>query len=373
MDGSTTPQKLSTAAPPRRMGRKLMLAGVALGVLVGAGFYGWQWWTVGRFTETTDDAYVAADMVPVSSRLSGQVARVLVVDNQMVHTGDVLATIDDRDLAAALDLARADVASTAADADALQAQLAQQSSTIAAAEADLSSAEAGLVLARADLTRYTDLLRTGASSQQRQQQAEADIRAKEAAVNHARSTVDGARQQVIVLQAQVARSRAQQARARANLRQAELNLSYATITAPSDGAVGDRSVRAGAYVQPGTRLLNVVPMGAGLYVVANFKETQLAHMGVGEVADLELDQLPGRVLHGRIDSLAPGSGSTFALLPPENATGNFTKIVQRVPVRIRLDDDPALALLRPGLSVTASVDTRTAPDGPLRTLAQPPR
>jgi membrane fusion protein (multidrug efflux system) len=110
-------------------------------------------------------------------------------------------------------------------------------------------------------------------------------------------------------------------------------------------------------------------MGAGLYVVANFKETQLAQMGVGEVADLELDQLPGRVLHGRIDSLAPGSGSTFALLPPENATGNFTKIVQRVPVRIRLDDDAALALLRPGLSVTASVDTRTAPDGPLRTLA----
>jgi membrane fusion protein (multidrug efflux system) len=312
-------------------------------------------------------------MVPVSSRLSGQIARVLVVDNQAVHAGDVLAVLDDRDLQVALDLARADVASTAADAESLQAQLTQQSSTIAAAQADQASAEAALVLARADLNRYTDLLRTGACSQQRQQQAEADIRAREAAVNRARATVAGAQQQVVVLQAQLARSRAQQARARANARQAELNLSYATITAPSDGAVGDRSVRPGAYVQPGTRLLNIVPMGAGLYVVANFKETQLARMGGGEAVEMELDQLPGHILHGRIDSLAPGSGSTFALLPPENATGNFTKIVQRVPVRVRLDDDPALELLRPGLSVTARVDTRTAPDGPLRTLAQPHR
>jgi membrane fusion protein (multidrug efflux system) len=344
---------------------------VVLAVLAGVGAYGLQWWTVGRFIESTDDAYVASDMVPVSSRLSGQIARVMVADNQQVHAGDVLATIDDRDLVAALDQAQADVSSTVADADGLQAQLKLQTSTIAASEADQSSADAALVLARAEFARYSDLVRTGTGSVQRQQQAEADIRAKEAAVLHARSAVDGARQQVAVLQAQLSRARAQQARAKAILHQADLNLSYAAIVAPVDGAIGDRSVRQGAYVQPGTRLLSVVPMGAGLYVVANFKETQLSRMGVGETVALDVDQLPGITLHGRVDSLAPGSGSTFALLPPENATGNFTKIVQRVPVRIRLDDAAALGQLRPGLSVTAGVDTRTAPAGPLRTLAEP--
>ena len=173
-----------------------------------------------------------------------------------------------------------------------------------------------------------------------------------------------------MLQAQLGRAQAALLRAQAAARQAELNLSYAVITAPADGAVGDRTVRAGQYVQPGTRLLSLVPMDAGLYVVANFKETQLAQMGVGEQVTLDVDMLGGKGLRGTVDSLAPGSGSTFALLPPENATGNFTKIVQRVPVRITLLPDERLAQLRPGLSVTAGVDTRTAPPGPLRTLAE---
>ena len=368
MDGSQA-ANLTTPMKPRRIGRRVALVAALLAVLAGIGWFAERWWSVGRFTESTDDAYIASDMVPVSSRVAGQITEVLVNDNQQVSRGDVLARLDDRDLSATSDQAQADVASAQADVANYQAQLKLQSSTIAAAEADQASMDAALVLSRAEYTRYADLVRTGSGSVQRAQQADADNRAHEAAVAHARATTEGARQQVAVLQAQLARAQAQLLHSRAVAHQAELNLSYATITAPVDGAVGDRSIRPGEYVQPGTKLLSVVPMGAGLYVGANFKETQLARMGAGESVDLDVDMLPGHTLRGYIDSLAPGSGSTFALLPPENATGNFTKIVQRIPTRIRLAPDAALAQLRPGLSVTVGVDSRTAPPGPLRTLA----
>jgi len=373
MDGSQTAVAapvLASAPAPRRGRKRFLLLIVALAALAGAGWYGYQWWTDGRFIESTDDAYVQSDMVAVSSRIAGQVAEVLVADNQRVHKGDVLARLDDGDLQVALAQARADVASAQADIGSLQAQLKLQASTIEAADADVASADAAANFARADYARYTDLMRTGAGSVQRYQQGESDIRTREAAAARARAAATGARQQIAVLQAQLGRAQAALQRYQAMTRQAELNLSYAAITAPTDGAVGDRTVRAGQYVQAGTRLLSLVPMEASLYVVANFKETQLAHMGVGEAVTLDVDMLGGHGLRGTVDSLAPGSGSTFALLPPENATGNFTKIVQRVPVRIRLDDDPRLGQLRPGLSVTAKVDTRTAPPGQLRTLAE---
>jgi len=282
----------------------------------------------------------------------------------------VLARLDDRDLQAALAQARADVAAAEADIQSSQAQLRLQASTIAATDADVASADASAAYAKFEFTRYSDLVRTGTGSVQRAQQAEADIKGRDAAAAHARAAAEGARQQVTVLQAQLGRGAAALLRAKAVADQAALNLSYATITAPVDGAVGDRTVRAGQYVQPGSRLLDVVQMDAGLYVTANFKETQLARMGVGEAVRVDVDMLGGEPLRGTVDGLAPGSGATFALLPPENATGNFTKIVQRVPVRVRLDPDARLPQLRPGLSVTASVDTRTAPPGPLRTLAE---
>ena len=364
---------LGTGAPaprPRRSRKPLLLSAAALALLAGAGYFGYGWWTTGRFLEETDDAYVQADMVAVSSRVAGQVAEAPAGDNQRVRKGDVLARLDDRDLQAAQAQARADVAAAEADIQSIQAQLRLQDSTVAAADADIASADASAAYAKFDFNRYTDLVRTGTGSLQRAQQAEADIKGRDAAAARARAAAEGARQQVTVLQAQLSRAQAALLRARAVADQAALNLSYATITAPTDGAVGDRTVRAGQYVQPATRLLNVVPMDAGLYVVANFKETQLARMGVGEAVRLDVDMLGGEPLRGTVDSLAPGSGSTFALLPPENATGNFTKIVQRVPVRVRLDPDPRLPQLRPGLSVTASVDTRTAPPGPLRTLAE---
>jgi len=367
-----SPAPLTVAAPPpaRRGRKRILLAAVALAALLGGGIFADRWWTTGRFLEDTDDAYVQADMVAVSSRVAGQVAEVHVGDNQRVHKGDLLVQLDDRDLQAALAQARADVGAAAADIQSLQAQLRLQASTIAGADADVASADASAAYAKADFVRYSDLVRTGTGSLQRAQQAESDIKGRDAAAARARAVAEGARQQVTVLQSQLGRAQAAALRAKAVADQAELNLSYATVTASTDGAIGDRTVRAGQYVQPGTRLLNVVPMDTGLYVIANFKETQLARMGAGEAVRLDVDMLGGDPLHGTVDSLAPGSGATFALLPPENATGNFTKIVQRVPVRIRLDDDPRLAQLRPGLSVTASVDTRTAPPGPLRTLSE---
>ena len=361
---------LAPARPARITRKRILIAIAATAALLGAGTYGYGWWTTGRFLEQTDDAYIQADMVAVSSRVAGQVAEVLVGDNQRVRKGDVLAKLDDRDLQAALAQAQADVGSAEADIQSLQAQLHLQGSTIAAADADIASADASAAFAKADFARYSDLVRTGTGSLQRAQQAEADIKGRDAAAARARAAAEGARQQVTVLQAQLGRAHAALLRAKAATSQAALNLSYATITAPTDGAVGDRTVRAGQYVQPATRLLNVVPMDAGLYVIANFKETQLARMGAGEAVHLDVDMLGGAPLQGTVDSFAPGSGATFSLLPPENATGNFTKIVQRVPVRIRLDADSRLSQLRPGLSVTASVDTRTAPPGQLRTLSE---
>ncbi len=367
---SQAPLLTADAARPRRSRKRLLLAAGAVALLAGGGYFGYGWWMTGRFLEETDDAYVQADMVAVSSRVAGQVAEVPVGDNQRVRKGDVLARLDDRDLQAAQAQARADVAAAEADIQSIQAQLRLQGSTVAAADADIASADAAAAYAKFEFTRYSDLVRTGTGSLQRAQQADADIKGRDAAAVHARAAAEGARQQATVLQAQLGRAQAALLRARAVADQAALNLSYGTITAPTDGAVGDRTVRAGQYVQPATRLLNVVPMDAGLYVIANFKETQLARMGVGEAVRLDVDMLGGEPLRGTVDSLAPGSGSTFALLPPENATGNFTKIVQRVPVRIRLAPDARLPQLRPGLSITASVDTRTAPPGPLRTLAE---
>lgn len=376
MDGSIAPAGVTpgaTSSGPRPRGRwrrRLLLGCLLLGLLSAGGWYGRYWWTTGRFLESTDDAYTQADSVAVASRISGQVSEVLVTDNQRVSAGQVLARIDDRDYRAALAQAEADLASASADIGSIDAQIALQQATIAQAQADMTSAQAGLAFAQADYRRYTELARSGTGSVQRAEQADSDIRQKAATVSHAQAALAAANQQSVVLQAQRAKSVATEQRSRAAVDQAKLNLSYTIITAPFDGAVGDRAVRVGQVVQPGTRLLDVVPTGRDIYVVANFKETQLAQLWRGQKADLAVDMFGGKKLLGHVDSLAPGSGSQFALLPPENATGNFTKVVQRVPVKIMLDvTDPALlAKLRPGVSVIATVDTRTTPDGMRHTL-----
>ena len=375
MDGGQAGVMLSTAAPPPRprWGKRAALMVVALLLLGGGGTYGWHWWTTGRFLEETEDAYTAADAVAVSPRVAGQVREVLVRDNQPVEAGQVLVRLDDADLLVAQRVAAADLMAAEAEVAGLQAQIALLPSAVGQAEADVAAGEATVAFAQSDARRYQDLLRTGSGTVQRSQQADADIKSRQAALARSRAGLDSARGQAAVLQASLQGARAKADRARAAVQQAGLNLGYARITAPVAGAVGDRSVRPGQTVAAGTRLLDVVPMGRDIHVVANFKETQLARMAVGEQVTLTADMLPGTVLHGRIDSLAPGSGAQFALLPPENATGNFTKVVQRVPVRIVLDMTGLAAdvvgRLRPGLSVIASVDTRTQPEGPMRTLA----
>ncbi len=353
---------LSPAAltPPvrKRPVRRLLLVVAALAVLTGGAWYGWRWWTVGRYLQSTEDAYLGSDSVAVASRLAGYVGEVMVGDNQAVVAGQVLARLDDRDLRVAVQSAAADLAAAEADGAALDAQVKLQASTIAAAAADVTTAESQLRFARDEASRYAELQRTGAGSLQRYQSTQADTGARQASLARAGAAHEGAQQQVEVLGAQRRRAEAAIVRAQAAVSQASLNLSYAQVTAPVDGTTGDRQVRAGQYVQAGQRLLDVVPLGRALYVTANYKETQLACMQPGQAATVEVDAMPGTVLQATVGSLAPGSGATFALLPPENATGNFTKIVQRVPVRILLADGPALARLRPGLSVTTVVDTR---------------
>lgn len=370
---TSAPTDTAPARAPRRWGRRLLLCAAALALLGGGGAYGWHWWTTLRFLEETDDAYTAADTVVVSPRVGGQVVEVLVGDNQPVQAGQVLVRLDDADLIVAQRVAAADLQAAEAEVAGLTAQIALLPSAVEQAEADVAAGGAQMAFAQAESRRYQDLLRTGSGTVQRSEQADADIKGRQAGLARSRAALASARGQAAVLQASRQRAQAQADRARAAVQQAGLNLGYARITAPASGAVGDRSVRVGQTVAPGTRLLSVVPTGRDMFVVANFKETQLARMSAGERVELRADMLPGVVLRGRVDSLAPGSGATFALLPPENATGNFTKVVQRVPVRIVLDaadlTEDVLERLRPGLSVTATVDTRTRPDGPVRTLA----
>jgi len=340
-----------------RLAKRLLLAAAAIGITVAAGTYGYDWWTVGRFQVATDDAYVAADSVIVSPKVSGYLAQVLVQDNQPVRAGDVLARIDDRDYRTALEQARADVSAARADIDNLEQEVEQQSLTVDQARALVAADQAAATFSEQQLHRYADLARTGAGTVQQAQQYQADIQQKQAALAHDQAGIGVAQKQIDVLRAQSAKARATLAQREAAEHQAELNLSYATITAPIDGTVGVRTLRIGQYVQAGTQLMALVPLQQ-VYVTANYEETQLTDVRPGQDVTLNVDMFPGTVVHGRVDSIAPASGQEFTLLPPDNATGNFTKIVQRIPVKIVIDPhDPLAGLLRPGMSVEPSIDT----------------
>jgi membrane fusion protein (multidrug efflux system) len=354
----------------RRRKRLIIVALVAMVLLTGAAWFGWYWYTTLRWLESTDDAYTQADNTVISPKVGGYVSRLLVGDNQVVKQGQLLLEIDPRDYKAAVDQAQADVNSAEANIRNIDAQINLQQAVIAQAQADIASAESALTFAQQENARYQELVRTGAGTVQRAQQAAADLREKTATLAHNHATLDQAQKQVAVLRTQRGVAEATLQHNRAVLDQAKLNLGYTSITSPIDGAVGDRSVRVGQYVQPGAQLMTIVPMARGIYVVANFKETQIRRMFRGQRADITIDTFPGVRLRGTVDSLAPGSGAQFALLPPENATGNFTKIVQRVPVKILFDqpDSPVLAQLRPGLSVVATVDLRTTPANGAQTL-----
>ncbi|MGY3236056.1 membrane fusion protein (multidrug efflux system) [Bradyrhizobium sp. USDA 4472] len=343
--------------PSRRAIKRAALAlALALGVAA-AGDFGYNYLTTGRYLESTDDAYVKADSTIIAPKVSGYIAKVLVGDNEKVKAGQVLARIDDRDFKAALGQARADVAAAEASVRNLDAQLELQQPVIEQSTADVTAAEANLKFAQEERARYDELMKSGSGTIQRAQQTDAALRASNAQLQHAKSGLLAAQRKVDVLTTQRAQATAQLDRARAVADQAELNLSYTEITAPVDGTIGARSLRVGQYVQAGTQLMAVVPLDA-VYVVANFKETQLTHVRAGQPVELHVDSFRNRTLHGHVDSLSPASGLEFALLPPDNATGNFTKIVQRVPVKIVLDDHSLTGLLRPGMSAVPTVDTK---------------
>jgi membrane fusion protein, multidrug efflux system len=350
--------------------RRLLMAGSAVALLAAGTWYGWDYWKVGRFLVSTDDAYVKADNTTIAPKVSGYLTEVLVGDNEQIKAGQVLARIDPRDFQVALDQAKADVAAAKATVASKQALLEIQEGVIAAAKATIDVDNAAKTFSRQENKRYTDLAATGFGSVQNAQNAQARDAGADAAIQRDTANLASALKQVDLLKAELGQAEAASGRATALQRQAELNLGYTTITAPIDGVVGNRTLRTGQFVQAGTQLMSLVP-ASGAYVIANFKETQLTDVHAGQSVDIAVDMFPGKTVHGHVDSLAPASGQEFALLPPDNATGNFTKVVQRIPVKIVLEGGAPIEL-RPGMSVIPTIETlprNDAPGAPNRAVA----
>lgn len=351
---------VDTAKPKSRKALKLAVAAVAI---LGAGAYAGHWWLDGRFLEKTDDAYVGGDVTVISPRVAGYIAELKVNDNQLVHAGDLLARIDDRDYRAALAKADGAVHAEEAALTNVDAQASLQEALIRQSQAEIDAAAAEEVRTRDDQHRYATLVRTNAVSVEAAQRADASFKSARANSDKAHASLLAARRQLDVIHSQRLQAQAALEQAMATRDLARLDLGYTELRAPVDGYIGNRRARVGSYVAAGTQLLAVVP-AQGLWVDANFKEDQLARMQPGQAVTIAADILPGKVFHGHLDSLAPATGAQFSILPPENATGNFTKIVQRVPVRVQLDDaDGRLGNLRPGLSVLVEVDTRSHEHG----------
>ena len=347
-------------APPAKARPRIARIAIAFALAIAAAVWGTHWWTVGRFMEETDDAYVGGDVTVIASKVAGYVQAVNVSDNQVVHRGDLLVKIDDRDYRAAVAKAEAAVAAARALLVNLDATGQLQHSVIAQANAGVAAADAESTRARLDDSRYQDLASRSAVSLESAQRAQAVAQTAQAGKDRAAAAQQGAQRQLDVIASQRQQAQAALAQAEAELDAARLNLSYTELRAPVDGVIGNRRARAGAYATSASQLLVVVP-SHGLWIDANFKEDQLEHLHVGQAVEVHADVEPGRAFKGHVVSLAPATGSQFSVLPPENATGNFTKIVQRVPVRIVLDGkDGDLDLLRPGLSVKASINTKAS-------------
>ena len=349
---------VSPSKPWHKKHRRALIGGVVAVLLVAFGGWLVDYWSVGRFRESTNNAYLRADAVVISPKISGYVTQVAVSDNQTIGAGQMLIHIDPTPYQAARDMAEAELAQRRADLVRYRADAARQEAVRAEAVAQVSVAEAGAHFASTDAARRVHLAEIGADAIRFSDEAISNRDKTAGQLIAARATVEVATRQLDSLNAQIGQGEAALKAAEAKLRSTESDLEGVTIAAPVAGQVGDRTVRVGQYVQPGTRLMTVVPI-KDVYLVANFKETQVGRMRPGQPVEISVDALPGAKVNGTVDSLAPGTGSEFALLPPENATGNFTKIVQRVPVRIRIvADDTIRAALRPGLSVEAEVNTK---------------
>ena len=316
----------------------------------------WNSWVGGRSTQSTDDAYVRADVTPLSTKISGIVSVVAVEDYQQVKAGDLLVQIKDDDFRAQVEQAEAGVLAAQAALENNHRQKELQSSKIAQAQANVKATGADVERTRLERVREEELEKTGSSTHQKLEQAVADEERLRATLSSRQAEVETQRREVAVLDAQEIQLKADMSAREAAVKLARINLDYTRIVAPTDGIVGERKVRAGQLVSPGTQVISLV--GQTVWVVANYKETQLRNVRAGDKADVIVDGVPGVVFTGRVETVSPASGSQFSLLPPDNATGNFTKIAQRIPVKIVLDPKQALTeRLRPGMSVIATIKT----------------
>src|ERR1700677_603954 len=352
------------AAPPvakkrRRLSRRTIVLGAVVAIAVGvAGWFGYDWLTVGRFTVSTDDAYVQAYNTTLAAKVSGYLASVPVTDNTYVHTGDVIATLDDGDYRLAVDSAREKVATQDATVARMAHQITAQEAAVEQARTQLVSAQASATRTELELNRQNLLVARDASSRQLLEQAQANRDQAVAGVQGARAAIDSAAANVDVLKGQRQEAISTLNELKNALAKAETDLSFTVIHAPLDGVIGNRAVQTGDYVQTGQRLASLVPLDE-VYVTANFKETQVAHLRASQTVSIAVGVLPEHSIQGTVESFSPASGSVFSLLPPDNATGNFTKIVQRLPVRIQVPREVAReGLLRPGMSVVVSVNTK---------------
>ncbi|MCE4223254.1 HlyD family secretion protein [Methylobacterium sp. C25] len=369
---ATSPAAAQAPVTPRKSRKKLVLLAILAAALGGGGYEGWQWWTLGRFFVSTDDAYVQADISVLAAKVSGYLDAAPIVNGQSVKKGDVIARLDDGDYRLALQAAKdklatqeSTIARIGRQAEAAQAQVAQSVAQVEASKADA-------VRAAADYLRSTQM-QADYVAKSKLDQTKADRDRTEAAVKGAQAAVIAAKANVDVLTAQKREAESLAGELRTAVDRAQRDLDFTVIRAPFDGVVGNKAVEAGAYVQPGSRVAALVPLQS-VRVDANFKETQLAHMKPGQPVTISVDAFPDRKITGEVESFSPASGTLFSLLPTDNATGNFTKIVQRLPVRIRVPADVAReGLLRPGLSVVVKVDTR-GPDQtqPVRTAEAKP-
>ncbi|MBP1849021.1 HlyD family secretion protein [Rhizobium halophytocola] len=348
-------------APAKKKRSRLILPVIVLAALGGAGWYGYNWFTDYRFQISTDDAYIQGDIANISPKVSGYVATVAVVENQHVSKGDVLATLDDGDYKIAVEQAQASLKSAHLTIDRIDAQIKGGEASLDQARAQKEASVASRDLADLSLTRVTNLQKQKIAATSELDSAKSTLAQAKANVSAADATIASADAQIAVLKAQRAEAEASIRSAELSLQKAERDLSFTVLKAPYDGVVGNRSVQIGDLVSSGQRLMALVPT-EDLYVAANFKETQIEGLVPGSKVKVVADAYEDHPIEGTVESISPASGSVFSLLPPENATGNFTKIIQRVPVRIAL---PKEALdsgrLRAGLSVVVDVDTRTAP------------
>ena len=346
---------------PAPLKRRLLIF-VLIVSLIALGFFA-QWFFRGRFYESTDNAYVQGEITRVSSQLGARIVEVLVGDNEHVQQGQLLVRLEGDDFHLAVDRANAALAMREAERTQAQSKLTQQASLIAAGEAKVASSQASLGRSQIDLSRAQTLRKPGYVSEERVTTLSADNHIARSQVTMAQADLQGQRQQVNALNAEIKRLDALIANARTDLAQAELNLTRSDIHAPISGLVGQRAARNGQYVQAGAYLLSIVP-DQDIWIQANFKETQIGHMQPGQKAALTFDAYSDTPIEARVDSLFAASGAQFSLLPPDNATGNFTKVVQRIPVKLTFAaDNPLKGKIRPGMSVTVKVNIKDQPDG----------